>query len=96
MFEWDEEKNARNQKERGLAFEDAEQIFDGATLTFEDTRHDYGEHRFVTFGLLDGRMVVIAHTPRSGRTRVISMRKGNQREQETYQERLETHRCHEG
>ena len=33
---------------------------------------------------------VIAHTPRGKKTRIISMRKANNREQKIYQERLET------
>jgi hypothetical protein len=61
----------------------------GSCATFEDTRIDYGEPRFITFGFLEGRMVVIAHTPRKDKTRIISMRKANNREQKTYQERLE-------
>jgi uncharacterized DUF497 family protein len=32
--------------------------------------------------------VVIAHAPRDEGTRIISMRKGNRREQEIYQKRL--------
>jgi len=34
-------------------------IFDGATLTVEDDRVDYGEPRFITIGKLAGRMVVL-------------------------------------
>ena len=90
MYEWDEKKNDKNLFERGLSFADAETVFSGTCLTFEDTRCDYGEPRFITFGLLDKRMVVIAHTPRGEKIRIISMRKGNDREQKTYQERLET------
>ncbi len=89
MFEWDEKKNTENLLKHGLAFEDAETVFSGQCLTFEDTRHDYGEQRFVTLGALEGRVVVIAHTPRGDRTRIISMRKANGREQKAYQERLE-------
>ena len=88
MYEWDEEKNARNFAERGLKFEYAQSVFEGPTLTFEDTRFDYGERRFITFGLLESRMVVITHTRRGENTRIISMRKGNKREQKTYQERI--------
>ncbi len=76
MFEWDETKNQENLSKHGLSFEDA--------------RCDYGEERFITLGLLSRRVVVIAHTPRGERTRVISMRKANSREQKTYQERLKT------
>ena len=63
-------------------------MFSGPCVTFEDDRFDYGENRLVTLGLLAGRPVVIAHVPRGDSTRIISMRKGNRREQEIYQERL--------
>lgn len=96
MYEWDKSKNQENLVKHGLSFEDAENVFDGPTFTFEDTRFDYGETRYITLGLLDGRLVVIAHTRRGAKTRVISMRKGNRREQETYQERLETARRNDG
>jgi uncharacterized protein len=46
----------------------------------------YGEERLITLGLLAGRLVVIAHAPRDDGTRIISMRKGNRREQKIYQE----------
>ncbi len=95
MYEWDQEKSDKNLSERGLNFADAEIMFSGPCVTFEDTRYDYGEPRFITFGLLGGRLVVIAHTPRGGNTRIISMRKGNDREQKTYQKRLETARRNE-
>jgi uncharacterized DUF497 family protein len=36
-------------------------------------------------------LVVIAHTPRDDGTRIISMRKANEREKAIYQERLDTH-----
>ncbi len=89
MYEWDKEKSRKNLSERGLSFEDAEAVFAGPCVTFEDTRADYGEQRLITFGLLEGRLVVMAHTPREENIRIISMRKGNDREQKTYQERLE-------
>jgi uncharacterized DUF497 family protein len=90
VYEWDEKKNKKNLSRRGLNFADAEKVFAGTCLTFEDTRIDYGEIRFITFGLLETRLIVIAHTPRGNNTRIISMRKGNDREKRTYQERLET------
>lgn len=61
-----------------------------AHATFEDTRFNYGEPRFITFGMLEKRLIVIAHTPRGHKTRIISMRKANNREQKIYKERLET------
>jgi uncharacterized DUF497 family protein len=42
---------------------------------------DHAEHRFITAGLLDGRMVVMVWTPRGEALRIVSMRKANDREQ---------------
>ena len=88
--EWDEAKNRKNLEKHGLSFEDAEQVFSGPCVTFEDDRFAYGEERLITLGLLAGRLVVIAHAPRGEGTRIISMRKANRREQKTYQKRLGT------
>ena len=90
-YQWDEAKNRKSLAKHGLSFEDAERVFSGHCITLEDSRFDYGEERFVTLGLLAGRLVVIAHSPRNEGTRIISMRKGNRREQETYQERFGPH-----
>ena len=90
MFEWDEEKSRRNLSKHGLSFDDAESVFAGQVMTFEDTRFDYGEPRFLSLGRLEGRIVVIAHTPRGPKTRIISMRKANSREQRNYEERIAT------
>ena len=89
-YEWDEAKNRKNLAKHGLSFEDAERVFAGPCVTFEDDRFAYGEERLITLGLLAGRLVVIAHAPRDDGTRIISMRKGNRREQKIYQDRLGT------
>ncbi len=91
MYEWDETKNQENLSKHGLSFEDAEFVFSGPCVTFEDKRYDYGEERFITLGMLEGRVVVIAHTPCGEKTRIISMRKANSREKKSYQKRLETY-----
>ena len=85
---FDPKKRAWTLAERGLDFLDAQIVFDGETVDFEDTRHDYGEHRFICYGHLVERMVVIAWTPRGADRHVFSMRKANDREQERYRERL--------
>ena len=89
IYEWDEAKNSSNFAKHGLDFADAEQVLTRPCVTFVDSRFDYGEVRLITLGLLAGRVVVIAHAPRGkDTTRIISMRKANQREQEIYQKRL--------
>ena len=66
----------------------ADEVFAGSTLTVEDDRQNYGEDRFITIGFLDGRMVILVWTPRSGTRRIISMRKANEREQALYTPRF--------
>ena len=88
-YEWDQAKTRSNFAKHGLDFSDAEQVFAGPCVTFEDSRFDYGEERLVTLGLLAGRVVIIAHAPRGDATRIISMRKANRREQEVYHKRLD-------
>ena len=97
-YEWDEAKNRSNRAKHGLDFADAEQVFAGRCVSFIDDRFDYGEIRVVSLGLLAKRVVVITHTPRGqDMTRIISMRKANRREQNTYdQERPEATGPHDG
>jgi uncharacterized protein len=64
--------------------EQAEEVFAGQVLTIADTRRDYGEPRYITLGSLRGRVVVIVHTPRGSSTRIVSMRKANERERASY------------
>jgi uncharacterized DUF497 family protein len=88
-YEWDQDKSDANLEKHGLSFEDAPLVFGGKCVTFEDSRFVYGEIRYITLGKLKGRVVLIVHTPRSNKTRIISMRKANNREQKIYQKRLE-------
>ncbi|MDQ2844588.1 MAG: BrnT family toxin [Acidobacteriota bacterium] len=88
-YEWNEAKNRINIVKHGLDFADAARVLTGRCVTFVDDRLDYGEERLISLGTLDGRVVVIAHAPRSPYvTRIISMRKANRREQNIYQKRL--------
>lgn len=83
-FEWDTAKARRNLELHKVAFEWAVAIFDGPTFEVHDTRRDYGEDRYIAMGLVDGRCLVVVHTPRGSKTRIISARKANRREQERY------------
>jgi len=88
---YDPAKRARNLSERGLDFDDAAKVFAGLTLTLLDERQDYGEDRYQTYGLLEGRLVMVVWTPRGERRHVISMRKCNDREKARFQARLDEH-----
>jgi uncharacterized DUF497 family protein len=87
-FEWDEVKRRANYTKHGLDFRDAEKVFQGITLTADDNRQDYGEPRFISLGLLEDMVVVVVYTMRGEKTRIISMRKANQREKKTYEEKI--------
>ncbi len=86
---YDPEKRAKTLAERGLDFEDAVHVFAGTTIDLLDDRKDYGETRWVTYGLLKGRIVALVWTPRGKKRHIISMRKANDREQKAYQDELE-------
>lgn len=83
-FAWDEAKRKSNLRNHGLDFVGIEQVFAGATVSILDARFDYGEKRFVTFGLLDGRIVAIAHTETDEVIRIISVRKATKDEESSY------------
>lgn len=88
LFEWDQVKNQINAEKHGLYFEDAHLIFQSETVSFEDTRFNYGEVRYITMGKLNERLIIIVHTLKNNCIRIISMRKANEREQKIYQKRL--------
>ena len=83
-FEWDETKRKLNIKKHGIDFVDAPSIFSGYTLTLEDDRYDYGEERFVTFGILGGRVIAVAHTESEELIRIISIRKATKYKEKEY------------
>lgn len=87
-IEFDPRKRELTLADRGLDFADAERLFDGPHVTLEDCRFDYSEPRYMTYGLLAERMVMIAWTPTETGIRVISMRKCNERERKKFAARM--------
>jgi uncharacterized protein len=85
---FDPEKRAETLRKRRVDFLDAERVFAGQTYTVKDERFPYPEDRFLTVGLLSGRMVIVVWTPTNDGRRIISMRKANAREQARYAHRL--------
>jgi uncharacterized DUF497 family protein len=83
-YEWDEQKRLSNARKHGIDLRDAVEIFAGDTVLMEDDRVDYGERRFVSLGLLQGRVIVVVHTEHAGVTRLISARKATKYEQRIY------------
>jgi len=85
---FDPVKRAATLADRGLDFADASLVFAGATLTILDDRFEYGEPRFQTYGLLNGRLVMVVWTPRDAVSHIMSMRKCNDREKAKVAHRL--------
>jgi len=87
-FAWDDKKRDSNLDKHAFDFEDVPEVFSGVTLTVKDDRFEYGEHRFITLGMLKDIVVVVAHTETDAEIRIISMRKATRNEQEKYFESL--------
>jgi len=82
---YDPAKNAANIA-RGRPSFDAVSGFDFQTATVKvDDRKDYGETRYVAYGLVGARLHALVFTPRGDALHVISFRKANQREVRNYE-----------
>ncbi len=87
-FEWDEAKRRTNYEKHGLDFRDAGKVFQGPVVTALDSRQEYGEERYISLGMLEDVMVVLVHTTRSEKIRIISMRKAKLKERQAYEEKI--------
>ncbi|MFA4903663.1 MAG: BrnT family toxin [Desulfobaccales bacterium] len=87
-FEWDPDKAATNEKKHGVTFLEAATIFgDPLAITFVDPDHSVNEQRFLSFGLSRfGRLLIVSHTDREGRIRIISARVMTRQEVKIYEE----------
>lgn len=87
IFEWDPRKARANEAKHGVRFDEAETAFsDALSLTNPDPQHSDAEDRFVTFGMSTSqRLLVIVHTARGGRIRLISARVATPREKKAYE-----------
>ena len=83
-FEWDEAKQRTNIQKHGIDFADVPAMFKGDVFTIQDERFDYGETRYITFGILKFRVIVVAHTDKNGVIRIISARKATKNEEKRY------------
>lgn len=89
-FEWDTNKAKSNLIKHGIRFEDAVLVFDDPYHLSLQDRHENGEFRWQTIGLVHGLIVImVAHTVRfeSGDEviRIISARKADRKERSRYE-----------
>jgi hypothetical protein len=93
-FEWDPEKAARNLQRHGVSFQDAASIFgDPLAATIPDPEHSTDEPRLITMGVTPSqRLLVVVHTDRGDRIRIISARPATRAETKRYEEGQEPSR----
>jgi uncharacterized protein len=84
-IEFDPVKAGANLRKHGVSFAHAEQALrDPMAFTIEDP-DSKGEQRFVTLGMdAMGRVIVVVHTQREERTRLISARNASRGEAVQY------------
>jgi uncharacterized DUF497 family protein len=91
LFEWDPRKARRNLTLHGVSFDEASTAFrDPLSKTIDDPLHSEDEERFVLLGHSHrNRLLVVVHTERGDRIRLISARLAGNGERITYEESQE-------
>ena len=86
-FEWDSKKAKANLAKHGMSFEDASTVFgDPLAGTIPEPLHSSDEVRFVTMGeSAAGLLIVVTHTEREERIRIISARLATSSERKRYE-----------
>jgi len=87
-FEWDPKKAAKNLRKHEVSFDEAATVFgDPLGTTVPDPDHSLAENRYITVGMSRRRrLVIVAHTERGERIRIISARALTRAEREAYEE----------
>jgi len=87
-FEWDPKKATANVQKHDVTFQEAATVFgDPLAITFEDPDHSTDENRYITFGLSPQKqLIIVSHTERGDRTRIISARLMDRKERKIYEE----------
>jgi uncharacterized DUF497 family protein len=87
---WDQHKDASKQRKHGVSFGLAARVFlDLGRIEVYDDRENYGEDRWITIGAVESSLLVVVYTVRGKEgeiIRLISARKANAKERETYQD----------
>lgn len=91
LFEWSPEKAESNLKKHVVSFEEASTVFaDPLSLTVPDPLHSREENRFIITGYSDKQQqIVVVHTDRNGKIRIISARLATPNERRKYERETE-------
>jgi uncharacterized DUF497 family protein len=88
-FEWDQRKDSANRRKHGVGFAEASTVFDDPlSITVPDPPdHGSDEDRCVIVGMSDKRsLLIVVHTIRGERIRLISARSATKHERRKYEE----------
>ncbi len=85
-FEWNLDKANLNLKKHSVSFNEASTVFnDPLSVAFPDS--SYGEDRYVIIDLSsDSRILVVSHTDRADRLRIIGAREATRNERRFYED----------
>ncbi len=88
IFEWDPRKAEINVLRHAVSFTEAGTVFsDDLAITVPDPDHSIHEDRYITIGWSNRhRLLMVAHTDRGDRIRIISARELTQIERKSYEE----------
>lgn len=88
QFEWDLNKAEMNLRQHKVSFEEAATVFeDTLSITVPDPDHSLKEDRSIIVGLSScSRLLMVSHTERGNRVRIISARELTPRERKQYEE----------
>ncbi len=86
-FEWNPEKAAKNLRVHKISFDEAATVFsDPLSKTVYDPSHSLDEDRYITIGTsYRSRALMLAHTERNNRIRIISARELTSKERHDYE-----------
>ncbi len=90
-FEWDSNKARTNLRKHRVSFKEAATVFrDPISITVSDPDHSVEEERFIAIGLSTaGRLLIVGHTERGARIRIINARELTRAEREAYEEEVQ-------
>lgn len=85
--EWDPIKAQSNFKKHGIDFTEAMTVFyDPLSITYADPDHSLAEYRCIIIGRSNRqRLLMVAHTDRNDRIRLISAREVTRHERKLYE-----------
>lgn len=90
-MESDPNKRRKNLRKHGIDLPCCDEVFSGPALTHVDSRFEYLEERYLTFGWSKGRLVAVVWTDSEDGPRLISCRETTSNEKQFYAKHIGQH-----